>query len=94
MIFSVFVLPVVVMIGIMGLTTNMAKKQAEDIESHKSIVYIQNMPESFEKFLADNGLDYNMKQANVPIPIAPAKSRIVIKYGSIVPNAFPLAFWS
>lgn len=64
MIFSVFVLPVVVMIGIMGLTTNMAQKQAEDIESHKSIVYIQNMPESFEKFLADNGLDYNMKQAN------------------------------
>ena len=76
MIFSVFVLPVVVMIGIMGLTTNMAKKQAEDIESHKSIVYIQNMPESFEKFLADNGLDYNMKQANNEAVWEEAKTEI------------------
>lgn len=76
MIFSVFVLPVVVMIGIMGLTTNMAKKQVEDIESHKSIVYIQNMPESFEKFLADNGLDYSMKQANNEAVWEEAKTEI------------------
>ena len=39
-------------------------------------------------------LSFSPAIISVPIPIAPAKRRIVIKYGSIVPIALPLAFFS
>lgn len=62
MIFSLFILPVILMVGIYGLIGYMAKNMAADIESHQSIVYIQNMPESlkdyFTEFEAANHVSY------------------------------------
>nr|WP_294468056.1 ABC transporter permease [uncultured Sellimonas sp.] len=63
MIFSVFLLPVLIMVGIMALVGNLAMRQVEDIESHKSIVYMMNEPESFSTFL--DGADLNMEVRQV-----------------------------
>lgn len=59
MVFSVFLLPVLIMVGIMALVGNLAERQVEDIKSHESIVYMINEPESFQAFLeaADLHLD-------------------------------------
>ena len=55
MVFSVFILPVVIMIGIMSLTSGMAEKAAQDVENHTSVVYIENGPEGFSDFLEAAG---------------------------------------
>ncbi|WP_138372791.1 MULTISPECIES: ABC transporter permease [Oscillospiraceae] len=59
MIFSVFLLPVLIMVGIMALVGNLATRQVEDIENHRSIVYMINEPESFSTFL--EAADLNME---------------------------------
>ncbi len=59
MIFSVFLLPVLIMVGIMALVGNLATRQVEDIESHRSIVYMINKPDSFSAFL--EAADLNME---------------------------------
>ncbi len=59
MIFSVFLLPVLIMVGIMALVGNLATRQVEDIENHRSIVYMINEPESFSAFL--EAADLNME---------------------------------
>lgn len=51
MIFSVFLLPVLIMVGIMSLVSNLSKNMEKDVETHNSIVYIQNAPTGFEDFL-------------------------------------------
>ena len=47
MVFSVFLLPVLIMVGIMALVGNLTSRQMEDIENHESIVYMMNEPENF-----------------------------------------------
>ena len=59
MIFSVFLLPVLIMVGIMALVGNLATRQVEDIENHRSIVYMINEPDSFSAFL--EAVDLNME---------------------------------
>ena len=59
MIFSVFLLPVLIMVGIMALVGNLATRQVEDIENHRSIVYMINEPDSFSTFL--EAADLNME---------------------------------
>lgn len=59
--FSVFFLPVIIMIGIMYLMNNMISGMEDDIESHKSIVYIQNQQESFAQFLDAGKFDYDIR---------------------------------
>lgn len=51
MIFSVFILPVLIMVGIMTLVNNLSKNAEKDVETHHSIVYVQNAPAGFEEFL-------------------------------------------
>ena len=59
MIFSVFLLPVLIMVGIMALVGNLATRQVENIENHRSIVYMINEPDSFSAFL--EAADLNME---------------------------------
>lgn len=59
MIFSVFLLPVLIMVGIMALVGNLATRQVEDIENHRSIVHMINEPDSFSAFL--EAADLNME---------------------------------
>lgn len=51
MVFSVFILPIAIMVGIMYLMGNVVSNMMNDIEEHKPIVYVQNQPESFQAFL-------------------------------------------
>lgn len=55
MILSVFLLPVVAMIGIMILVNSLVANMVENIESHTPIVYVENEPASFSDFLKING---------------------------------------
>ena len=51
MIFSVFLLPVIIMIGIMSLVGNLSNNAQADVEAHEAIVYVQNAPAGFPQFL-------------------------------------------
>ena len=53
MVLSIFVLPVVLMIGLLYLMGNVMTNMQDDIESHKSIIYIENQPDSFQQFLKE-----------------------------------------
>ncbi len=52
MIFSLFILPMVMIIGICLLIFSLIINTSEDIEQHISIVYIQNAPEEFQSMLS------------------------------------------
>ena len=51
MVFSVFLLPVIIMVALLTIINSLAGQMQSDIEDHKSIVWMQNEPESFEAFL-------------------------------------------
>ena len=62
MIFSLFVLPAVLMFGIYGLMGMLMNNMVSDIEEHVGSVYVQNAPEGFEELAAQSGYD---KLANI-----------------------------
>ncbi len=57
MIFSLFIMPAIVMLGVYGLLGALTSKMESDIEEHVSITYIQNAPEGFEAIAAQTGYD-------------------------------------
>lgn len=57
MVFSVFILPVVAMLGILYLLGNIMNNMHNDIEAHQSKVYMQNQPAGFEAFCNRTELD-------------------------------------
>lgn len=61
MIFSVFLLPVLLMVFIMSIVNNLVSKMEDDIESHTPVVYIQNEPQSFDEFLKSKDFEYEIK---------------------------------
>lgn len=54
MVFSLFVLPVVLIVGMYSLIGTLMTNANKDIEEHEPIVYIQNAPEDFRIFLEEN----------------------------------------
>lgn len=60
MVFSVFFLPVILMIGIMYLMSQMITGMEDDITKHQSVVYIQNEQTSFANFLKSIDADYEI----------------------------------
>lgn len=55
MIFSLFILPAIIIIGMYSLIGVMMNRMVDDIKKHKSIVYIQNMPKEYESLLKASG---------------------------------------
>ena len=51
MIFSLFVLPVVLIVGMFALMNFMANQESSEIEKHNSVVYAVNVPDTFNDFL-------------------------------------------
>ena len=51
MVFSVFILPVLIMIVILSIINGLVANMEEDIESHVSEIYMLNEPESFQAVL-------------------------------------------
>ena len=70
MIFSVFFLPVVIMIVVMSLVSNMSKKAEQDVEEHVSVIFVEHAPADFEVFL---------KQAEVSCEIRPVEDKEILK---------------
>lgn len=60
MVFSVFFLPVILMIGIMYLMSQMITGMEDDITKHQPVVYIQNEQISFTNFLESIHADYEI----------------------------------
>lgn len=56
MMFSVFFLPVIIMIAVMSLVSNMSMKAEQDVEEHEPILYVENAPDGFEGFLKQSGV--------------------------------------
>ena len=57
MIFSLFILPAILMFGLYGLMGVLMNNMVSDIEEHTSIAYIQNAPEGFKELAAQTGYD-------------------------------------
>lgn len=61
MVFSVFLLPVLIMVVLLTIINNLAGQMQSDIEEHKAIVWMQNEPDSFETFLTSAGAEYDIR---------------------------------
>lgn len=57
LIMSLFVMPVALVIAIFALMSVLITNQVEDVESHRSVVYMQNAPETFKYFLEVSGCE-------------------------------------
>ena len=77
MVFSVFLLPVIVMVAILTIINNLAGQMQSDIESHRSIVWVQNEPESFRAFRETAGLDCDMETVSSPEDNEKARAQIL-----------------
>ena len=55
MIFSLFILPLVLMVGIFGLMGVLMENMVSDIEEHVGIVYVQNAPEEVKTIMEQTG---------------------------------------
>lgn len=61
MLFSVFLLPALLMVGLMTLIGNLQKSMMEDIDSHIPVIYAEQMPDSFRAFLEAGNYDYEIR---------------------------------
>ena len=50
MLFSVFLLPAIIMVVVMSLMTSLSENMMEDVKSHAPIVYLENAPEGIEDY--------------------------------------------
>lgn len=76
LIFSIFILPAVVMIGIYSMMGNMITKMTSDIEEHIPTVYIQNMPDDFESFMKQSGFQANIYNISMEEDIKDIKEQV------------------
>lgn len=61
MVFSVFFLPVLIMVLIMTIISGLITNMEDDIESHEAVVYVANEPSSFEAFLGESRQEFKAK---------------------------------
>lgn len=77
MVFSVFLLPVIIMVALLTIINSLAGQMQSDIEDHKSIVWMQNEPESFEAFLSSAGMEYSVRTVDSDSDRAEAEDQIL-----------------
>lgn len=51
LVFSVFFLPIIIMVGVMMLVSGLSQNVKKDVKAHDAIVYTQNAPPGFDEFL-------------------------------------------
>ena len=61
LIFSMFILPAIMVVGIFSLMGNLVNGMVNRVEEHESIVYIQNAPEGMTELLSAVEFDKNSK---------------------------------
>lgn len=89
MVFSVFFLPVIIMIAVMSLVSNMSMKAEQDVEEHVPVLYVENAPDGFDSFL---------KQAEIACTLYTVEDRDAVKESIRDGEAdlwieFPENFW-
>lgn len=57
LVFSLFILPAIIMIGMYSIIGNLASGLNKDIREHVSIVYIQNVPDGIKNLIKESGYD-------------------------------------
>lgn len=77
MIFSVFLLPVIIMIAILSIISVLASNMENNIESHISNVYMMNEPESFQQILENSGVKCNITAIDTDAQMKDAKAEIL-----------------
>lgn len=77
MIFSVFLLPVIIMIAILSIINVLASNMENNIESHISNVYMMNEPESFRQILENSGVKCNITAIDTDAQMKDAKAEIL-----------------
>ncbi len=55
LVFSLFILPVIIIVGMFSLINTLIGKVDKDIEEHRSVVYLQNAPQDFQVYLERTG---------------------------------------
>lgn len=55
MIFSLFILPMIMMVGLYGLMGVLMKNMVDDVEEHIGTVYVQNAPEEIKTIISQSG---------------------------------------
>jgi len=59
MIFSIFILPVILIVGMITLMGSIAKNASNDVQKHIPTVYIQNAPSDFKSFISSVDTNLN-----------------------------------
>jgi sodium transport system permease protein len=77
MLFTMFILPIIITGGIMFLVGQLVTNMMNDVEKHESIVYMANEPASFEQALEASGLDFNVKLISTDVEIDKVKDEIL-----------------
>ena len=77
MVFSVFLLPVVIMIVILSLVNGLASNMQDDIASHVSKIYIANKPEAFDDILKASDIKVEMTEIDSEKQMKNAKKEIL-----------------
>ncbi|MFV0364033.1 MAG: ABC transporter permease [Suipraeoptans sp.] len=80
MLFSTFLLPVLLMFGIMTLVGTLVNSVVDDVESHAPIIYMQNAPDDFVDYLDSIVTKYDNHVINSADEMAKAKD--VLKDGN------------
>lgn len=61
LVFSLFILPAILIIGMYSLMGTMLNKMVDNVEQHQSIVYIQNAPKILEEIVQSTGYNSTAK---------------------------------
>lgn len=77
MVFSVFFLPVLMMIVLLSIINGLASNMEKDIESHKSEVYVMNEPASFGEILEASKIKCQLKTVTSEKEMKGAKKEIL-----------------
>lgn len=77
MIFSLFILPAIMIIGMYSLMGTIVTNMMKDIEEHIPTVYIQNAPEEFEDVIKQAQFDANMNYIGSEEDIGEIKNGIL-----------------
>ena len=77
MVFSVFLLPVLIMVVILSIVNGLASNMKDDIESHVAQVYIVNEPEALNDILDASKAKFKLKSIDGAKEMKQAKKEIL-----------------
>ncbi len=64
MVFSLFIMPAIMIVGMYSLMGTLLSNMMSDIEEHVPYVYIQNAPEELDEFIASSGYNASIAYLN------------------------------